>query len=316
MDKMRQYEMTEWTVSGREPEGSWVETDIVGTIEGNGSVKEVKGFYAGNGTYKVRFLPEETGTYQVTISGSCLDEVKAFTVECTAAAEGQHGVVRADGTHFRWEDGTWFYPFGTTVYAFSHQEDAVVEQTFETLAKAPFNKIRMCVFPKHYNYNHNEPPCYAFARKADAAKEPAGYTLNDPGQWDVHRPNMELWERLESHIARLGGLGIQVDLIIFHPYDRWGFSKFPRREACVYLDYLTRRLGAFPNLWWSMANEYDLLDYTKEDWECLAQFLHDHDPYHHLLSNHQMVIPWDFANENTTHICLQTSDLGEISREI
>ena len=35
--------------------------------------------------------------------------------------------------------------------------DAVQEQTLETLKKAPFNKIRMCVFPKDYAYNENEP---------------------------------------------------------------------------------------------------------------------------------------------------------------
>ena len=66
-------------------------------------------------------------------------------------------MVRPYETHFRYADGTWFYPFGTTVYAFSHQEDERVAETFETLAEAPFNKIRMCVFPKHYDYNHNEP---------------------------------------------------------------------------------------------------------------------------------------------------------------
>ena len=45
-------------------------------------------------------------------------------------------MVRPDETHFRYADGTWFYPFGTTVYAFSHQEDERVAETFETLAEA------------------------------------------------------------------------------------------------------------------------------------------------------------------------------------
>ncbi len=30
------------------------------------------------------------------------------------------------------------------------------------LADAPFNKMRMCVFPKHYRFNQNEPPTYPF----------------------------------------------------------------------------------------------------------------------------------------------------------
>ena len=28
-------------------------------------------------------------------------------------------------------------------------------------------KVRHCVFPKHYDYNHNEPPYYAFEKDAD-----------------------------------------------------------------------------------------------------------------------------------------------------
>ena len=34
--------------------------------------------------------------------------------------------------------------------------------TLATLADAPFTKIRMCVFPKHYAYNENEPERYPF----------------------------------------------------------------------------------------------------------------------------------------------------------
>ena len=38
-----------------------------------------------------------------------------------------------------------------------------------------------------------------------------------------------------------------------------------------YLRYAVRRLAAFANVWWSMANEYDLLwAKTNDDWERLA----------------------------------------------
>ena len=33
-----------------------------------------------------------------------------------------HGIVRAVDTHFEYEDGTIYYPFGTTVYALLYQE--------------------------------------------------------------------------------------------------------------------------------------------------------------------------------------------------
>lgn len=301
---MRQYEVFEIQIKGQEPKGSHVDVDITGFFEMNGKKTEVKGFYAGADTWLVRFCPEEAGTCNYQIKGH---DGAGETFEQTGSVEceptsGRHGIVKPDGTHFRYADGTWFYPFGTTVYALSHQEDSLVKQTFETLAQAPFNKVRMCVFPKHYEYNDNEPPCYAF-KKTD-------------GKWDVNKPDPVFWNRLESHIARLDGLGIQCDLILFHPYDNWGFSKFTREEALIYLDYAIRRLSAYPNIWWSMANEYDLLEYEMEDWECFAGFLHEHDPYGHLLSCHQIVRPWDFANPYTTHICHQTSDIEFLSGEI
>ena len=36
-------------------------------------------------------------------------------------------------------------------------------------------------------------------------------------------------------------MGIQVDLILFHPYDRWGFAAMSQHDNLVYLDYLLRR---------------------------------------------------------------------------
>lgn len=75
--------------------------------------------------------------------------------------------MKAYKTHFRYRDGTWFYPFETTVYALVHQQNELVDTTMETLAAAPFNKVRMCLFPKHYDFNHNEPEFFAFEKDAN-----------------------------------------------------------------------------------------------------------------------------------------------------
>lgn len=302
---MKQYEMYEVEIKGARPEGQRVDVKFCGIFELNGKKTEVKGFYAGDERWKVRFYPEEAGECYYRISGTDGLGRKmeyADKVTCEPAAEGRHGMVRAKGTHFQYADGTWYYPFGTTVYALSHQEDSLVEQTFAALESSPFNKIRMCLFPKHYEFNENEPPCYAF-EKTD-------------GTWDTGKPNPVFWDRLESHISRLDHLGFQCDLILFHPYDNWGFSKLSKEEAYIYLDYVTRRLSAFPNIWWSLANEYDLMEYEFKEWEGFAKFLYENDIYGHLLSNHQIVRPWDFSNPYTTHICHQTSDLWMLSGQI
>jgi len=128
-------------------------------------VVDVDGFYDGAGAYKVRFMPDTEGEWMVTTRSNvaALDGVTgAFT--CTPASEGNHGPLRVRDTfHFVYEDGTPHFSVGTTCYVWNHQGDALEEQTLETLKTAPFNKMRMCVFPKHYTFNQNEPEYHAFA---------------------------------------------------------------------------------------------------------------------------------------------------------
>ncbi|WP_302419717.1 DUF5060 domain-containing protein [Blautia marasmi] len=296
---MRQYEMYELRFCGPKPRKSQVEVNLKAVFEIGNRKMEVKGFYAGGGVYVVRYYPEETGVCRYQISG-IVEKSGEEMVE--PAYTGRHGKVCAEGIHFRYADNSWFYPFGTTIYALSHQDDILIEKTFDSLEKSPFNKVRMCVFPKYYEYNRNEPPCFPF-EKTD-------------GKWDVNRPCFTFWDRLESHIKKLDDMGIQCDLILFHSYDKWGFADFTKEEALIYLDYVIRRLSAYPNIWWGLANEYDLMKYEIADWELFAHFIHQNDASGHLLSNHQIVLPWKFENEDTTHICLQTGDLNRISEQI
>ena len=285
---MKQYEVFELVLNGQLPEGSEALAQVNAVFTCDGQEKEVKGFYDGNGVYKVRFLPEKCGMYSWKVSGAVAAE---GSEECVPG-EG-HGLVCAEKTHFVYEDGTRYIPFGTTIYALIHQEDALVRETMESLKKAPFNKVRHCVFPKSYEFNQNEPPCYAFEKDAD-------------GNWDVNRPVYRFWERLEKAILELADMGIESDLILFHPYDRWGFAAMTPEENEIYLRYAVRRLSAFPSVWWSMANEYDLcFAKTKEDWARFEEIIKGEDPYGHLLSNHYCMKPYDNSRENITHLSMQ-----------
>lgn len=296
---MKQYEMFELVFPGEVLQNDWAQIGLHAEFSCGGIAKTVKGFYDGEGRYIVRFLPETAGEWRWKVTGA----VNAEGTEVCQPAES-HGPVRAVDTHFEYADGTLFTPFGTTVYALAHQEDALVEQTLESLKNAPFNKVRLCVFPKHYDYNHNEPPCYAFEKKAD-------------GSWDVNRPCIAFWHRFEGILQRIAEMGIQIDLILFHPYDRWGFSELAQRDNLIYLDYLLRRLAAWPNIWWSLANEYDLnIKKSLADWEEIEEYVAGNDPFHHLLSNHNCMCFWDAARKNITHASLQTKGLSEIPRWI
>ena len=294
---MRQYETFELTFQGEVLSEDYAQIALTAEFACGGEKKTVRGFYDGDGVYKVRFLPERPGEYRWTVSGT----VNAEGIEsCEPAMKNVHGPVKAVDTHFEYADGTLFFPFGTTVYALASQDDALVEQTLETLKAAPFNKLRMCVFPKHYDYNHKEPPFYAFKK-------------NEDGSWDVGRPCIAFWRRFERILDRIGDLGIQIDLILFHPYDRWGFGALKQEDNLRYLDYLLRRLSAKPGIWWSLANEYDLSrSKTLSDWEEIENFVAENDPYGHLLSCHNCFAHWDFSRPRVTHASIQTKSLTQI----
>ena len=85
--------------------------------------------------------------------------------------------------------------------------------TLKTLAEAPFNKIRFCVFPKsYYIANKNEPERFPFLK-------------NNEGKFDFNRPDLAFWRHFEQQVLELQKLGIEADLILWHPYDRWGFAE-------------------------------------------------------------------------------------------
>ncbi len=354
---MKLYETFELEFTGRKLTENWARVDVTAVFTNGDTQVTVSGFYAGDGIYKVRFLPEKTGIYTWKVSGCVEGEgselcepvvpgsagagtdagqqadagtergqqadagdgteehgrgtgaaASGKTAQTApavgrAAVRGQtasfgrtgRGVVRAVGTHFEYEDGTVYKPFGTTIYAMMHQDEELIETTFQTLSSAPFNKVRYCVFPKHYDYNSNEPPYYPFEKDAE-------------GKWDVNRPCVAFWDHFENGIRTLQGMGIETDLILFHPYDRWGFSELETDECLVYLDYLLRRLAAFPSVWWSLANEYDLCrKRTMEDWYLFEEFIAEHDPYRHLMGNHNCIAYYDHSRPLITHCCMQTA---------
>ena len=88
---------------------------------------------------------------------------KEGTLQAIAPSANNHGpVIVRETYHFAYADGTPYNQIGTTCYVWNHQGDALEETTLATLKSAPFNKMRMCAFPKDYVYNHNEPPFYPF----------------------------------------------------------------------------------------------------------------------------------------------------------
>ncbi|MFD2114977.1 DUF5060 domain-containing protein [Paenibacillus yanchengensis] len=270
---------------------------------------KVRGFYDGDGVYKVRFMPDREGvwTYTTDSNEPHLSGLQG-TFICTAAQQNNHGPVRVkDNYLFAYEDGTSYLPFGTTCYHWTHTGDAENEQqTITELKQSPFNKVRMCILPT----KTMRPPMVAYAGTV-------------PEDVDIKKFNPLFFQHLEQKLIDLMELGVEADLILFHPYDKeegWGFNNLTVEEDCYYLQYVMARLGAFRNVWWSLSNEYDF-NKMKDipHWDRLLQFVQREDPYQRLRSIHngtrmyETSSLYDFSKSWITHQSIQHWDAATVT---
>jgi hypothetical protein len=264
---------------------------------------EAAGFYDGEGVYRVRFMPPIPGVWRYITSSSARElDGRRGELRATKPSLQNHGPVRVTNTfHFAYADGRPYKQVGTTCYAWVHQDEALQEQTLKTLAGSPFSKIRFCVFPKRYDWNTNEPPLYPFAG-------------TPPRDWDKTRFNPRFFQHLEKQVAALRDLGIEADIILFHPYDRghWGFDRMTAAEDDRYLRYVVSRLAAYRNVWWSLANEYDFMKEKREsDWDRFFQIVQAEDPYGHLRSIHNGTLLYNHTLPWVTHASIQNGSAVE-----
>ena len=253
---------------------------------GAGRKITVHGFYDGDGVYIVRFMPEALGEYTYrTVSNDCDMNGITGTITVAAPSADNHGPVQVSGTeHFCYADGTPFFVMGTTAYVWHHRPAEFREKTLNSFSKYGFNKIRMLFFPKHYTGRYGavdisyEPPCYPFAGKQK--------------EFDFKRPNPKYFREFEDRLKEMMALGIEADVILFHPYDfgHWDIDTgMDEEDALLYLRYIVNRLSAFRNVWWSLANEYDIghddedpkhfiLEKQRRNWDVIGEYIKSNDP--------------------------------------
>lgn len=88
------------------------DVELTATFSGPDTTMTVSGFYAGNGVFKVRFMPKTVGkwTYVTHSSLEALDSQQG-SFECVSPSAGNHGPVVVDGRYaFKYADGTRYYP--------------------------------------------------------------------------------------------------------------------------------------------------------------------------------------------------------------
>ncbi|WP_447728081.1 DUF5060 domain-containing protein [Sphingomonas koreensis] len=270
------------------------DVQLAALFKGAGKTIRVPGFYDGKGIYRIRFSPPGLGSWSWETESSVAEMArKRGSFECVAPSPGNRGPVRVtqDGYHFAYADGTPFRQVGTTCYSWALQSDAKCAQTLATLGTAPFNKMRMLVTPN----------------VESVATNPYVRTGDGPRDWDPARFDPDYFRRYEDRILKLGALGIEADVILYHPYDeKRGYNDMKRADDERYVRYCAARWGAYRHVWWSMANEYDAVDTkTMADWDHLFEVLVAADPHDRLRSIHQINTYYDHRKPWITHASVQ-----------
>ena len=303
-DSVEQWGLFEIALQGPSTGNPFVDVTVGAEFTQEHRTVAVKGFYDGNGTYRVRFMPDTPGhwSYRTTGSAPALAGHTGALV-CAQPQAGNHGPVgTAHRFHFEHADGTPYFPLGTTTYAFLFTSDGPARDSIEGM-RGNFNKSRVCVLPKPLS---DGPALLPFpttdGKPADDKGSNNDYTRFVPAYFQL----------LERRLLALQQAGVQADCILFHPYAHWGYKYMPPEACDLWLRYVVARFAAYRHVWWSIANEFDLLKTrTMADWDRYFRIVEAEDPYSHLRSIHHSAVLYDYAKLWCTHASLQLYDFDK-----
>jgi len=294
-DRVEQWGVQELSLrSQRAYPNPFVDVSVQAHFKSGSREITVDGFYDGDGIWKIRFMPETQGPWKFTTTANdpqLASKSGSFVV--VAPSQGNHGpVIVHNQYHFVYADGTPYFPLGTTLYNWLNRDRDLELRTLATLSRNPFNKVRFLIFPKWMVFNHVEPRRFP-------------YVQTEPGKFDPDRFDRQFFAHYEERIRDLQALGIEADIILFHPYDKWGFSSMDQPHDEAYLKYVVARFAAFRNIWWTLANEFDVFRQQK-DWRHLGELLAKLDPYGHQRGIHNCCTAfYDNSEPWITHVILQ-----------
>jgi len=212
----------------------------------SGRQVDVRGFYAGQGKWKLRFSPDEEGKWALETRSDPPDSGMNYqhkSLNCTEAKS--HGPVIVDPEHptrFCYADGTPYLHLGDTIYnLFCGRPTAAQSAAFiQDAAKWRINKFRVLLWDWQENVQ------YPFSVAKD-------------GTVDFDRYDLDYYDRIEGLLRQMGKAGINAALIlrISNPpivvknrKQRGSYEQFEN-----YLRYSIARLASFPNVWWELENE-------------------------------------------------------------
>jgi len=264
-------------------------------IKPDGGTVAFWGFYDGGDAWRVRFMPDQVGTwrYQARFSDGVGRISGVF--ECVASdLSGLISVYR--------DNPIWFgFKHGSPVLIRSlHVGDRFFADGDNSVTGAPWSAARRRAFldwAQAQGYNTLSIASHYLNR--DTKGRGQGWDTPDLWDADTQQPNWREFRRMETILNNLAERRIMV-------YPFAGFcgrdSDFPRDEAKqdLYLKYTLARLGAYWNLWWMVGGPEPRLKgkpyLTVEQIDRLGHKLEEFDVFGHLRSVHNPTGPDQFKD--------------------
>ncbi len=116
-------DIEQWSVeeisfhSNRKYQNPFSDVQLQGRFTSKDQTVSVTGFYDGNDTWRIRFMPDHQGSWTfTTVSNDPQLSGHSGNFHVQAPSHGNHGPVRVAKTfHFSYADGTHYFLLGTTL---------------------------------------------------------------------------------------------------------------------------------------------------------------------------------------------------------
>jgi hypothetical protein len=229
-----------------------------------GAVSRMPAYYDGNGTWRLRFSPNEAGTWHVRVATRPLDVDLCWEGELAVKAAPVRGFLRSTpGQHWglTYESGDPAFILGDTTYNLFGMAHCGydVEGFMRRRAQQGFNllRVRLPVSPFH--------PPEGYSSWQTRRTWPWGGSEQSPL---FDRFDLDYFRTVDRVVALAEDLGLGLEMIM----EAWGFEfPFSHRDVFVpeweelWMRYLVARYDAYSCVAiWTLQNEYEY--YPDGDW--------------------------------------------------
>jgi hypothetical protein len=258
------------------------------------------GFYDGDSNWKIRFMPNRTGSWKVRWSFDSYSGEKSFT--CTAQTHPKiHGHFYIDPSHprkLRYEDGTPLFwhggkylnmarPFGADDQQELSYPERLPTNLYVDYCRTYFDKIaalglngavfKVQTLPLLYNLQEMD---LTFLKAMDEIVTSAMWNginlqLNLFDTWGKRKIDVD-WAVMTPEAA---------DWLLLEPWDKDTYVE----ETRFFLEYMVNRYAAFPNVMWELWNEAERLKISANSpTQLYRSIIKSIDPYDLLIGASEM----------------------------